>query len=65
MFKIVSLQRFLSQFLIVFLNLVTKYIEIFTFSATNISADQKMICFLQGIFLLLLSKQFKYLWEEK
>lgn len=65
MFKIVSLLHFLVSILIFFLNLVTKHIEIFTFSDTKISVSQMMIYFLQGIFLLLLSKQFKYFWEEE
>lgn len=64
MFKIVFLQHFLVS-IFIFFNLVTKYLEIFTFSAAKISVSQMMICFLQGIFLLLLSKQLKYFWGEQ
>lgn len=54
MFKISSLQHFLfSIFNCFFYILVTKYIEMFTFSAAKISiSTQMIICFLQGIFLL-------------
>lgn len=52
--KFLPYSTFYSQFLIGFFYiLVTKYIEMFTFSAAKISiSTQMIICFLQGIFLL-------------